>query len=75
MTNRFRDDDRGAISYVDTVLTFATLAMIGMVAPMLFNIYDMAQDVADPLTVALLQLAVPLLIIALIVSMSVAARS
>lgn len=69
------DDERGAISYVDVVLTFATLIMIGAVAPMLFNVYDMAQGVADPLTVALLGLLVPMLVIGLIISMGVAARS
>jgi high-affinity K+ transport system ATPase subunit B len=68
-------DDRAAISYVDVVLTGATLIMIAVVAPMLFNIYNMLQGVADPLTVALLQLLVPLLVIGLIVSMGVAARS
>lgn len=75
MTDRPRDGDRGAISYVDTVLTFATLAMIAMVAPLLFTIYDYIQGVADPLTSALLALAVPLLIIGLIISMGNAARS
>lgn len=71
----FRDDDRAAISYVDTVLTFGTLVMIAAVAPLFFTVYDMADGVADPLTTALLNLAVPLLIIGLIVSMGVAARS
>jgi hypothetical protein len=68
-------DERGAITFVDVVLTFATLVMIAAVAPMLFTVYEMAQGVADPLTAALLALAVPLLIIALVISMSVAARS
>lgn len=68
-------DDRAAISYVDVVLTFATLVMIAAVAPMLFNVYDMIQGVADPLTVALFALVVPLLVIGLMISMGVAARS
>lgn len=68
-------DARAAISYVDVVLTFAVLIMIAAVAPMIFNIYDMVQGVADPLTVALIALVVPMLIIGLIVSMGVAARS
>lgn len=69
------DDERGAISYVDVVITFGTMVMIIAVAPMIFNIYDMIQGVADPLTVALMALLVPLLFIGLVVSMSVAARS
>lgn len=68
-------DTRAAISYVDVVLTFAVLVMIAAVAPMIFNIYDMVKGVADPLTVALLALVVPMLIIGLIISMGVAARS
>jgi len=69
------DDDRGAISYVDVVLTFATLVMIAAIAPMIFKVFDLAQGVADALTVALIDLFVPLLIIGLIISMGVAARS
>lgn len=68
-------DDRAAISYVDAVLTFGTLVMIAVVSPMLFTVYEMLGGVADPLTSALLDLAVPLLIIALIISMGVAARA
>lgn len=68
-------DDRAAISYIDVVMTFATLVMIGVVGPMLFNVYGMAQSVVDPLTAALFALVVPSLIIGLIISMGVAARS
>lgn len=68
-------DDRAAISYVDVVLTFATLVMIAVIAPMIFNVYGMIEGVADPLTIALFALVVPLLIIGLIISMGVAARS
>lgn len=68
-------DARAAISYVDTVLTFAVLVMIAAVAPMLFNIYEMVRGVADPLTVALVALTVPILVIGLVVSMGVTARS
>lgn len=68
-------NDRGAISLIDVVMTFATLIMIAAVAPMIFNVYDMVKGVADPLTVALIALFVPMLIIGLIVSMGVAARS
>lgn len=69
------DDDRAAMSYVDVILTFSVLVMIAVVAPMIFNIYEMVQGVADPLTVALIALLVPMLIIGLVVSMGVAARS
>lgn len=75
MDSTLPDDDRGAISYVDTVLTFATLVMIAAVAPLLFTVYDMIEGTADPLTVALMALVVPLLIIGLIMSMGVSARS
>lgn len=75
MKGPFPSDARAAISYVDTVLTFAVLVMIAAVAPMLFNIYEMVRGVADPLTVALVALVVPMLIIGLIVSMGVTARS
>lgn len=75
MLQRFHADDRAAVSYVDVVLTFATLAAIAMIAPLLFNRFDNLQGVADPLTVGLFELSVPLLIIALIVSMGVAARA
>lgn len=75
MEDTFPDDDRGAIRYVDVVLTFATLIMVAAVAPMIFTIFDLIQGVADPLTVALINLLVPLLIIGLMISMGVAARS
>lgn len=75
MKGPFTTDVRAAISYVDTVLTFAVLVMIAVVAPMMFNIYEMIQGVADPLTVALVALVVPILIIGLVVSMGVTARS
>lgn len=69
------DDDRAAISYVDVVLTFATMAMIAVTAPMWFTIFEKIQGVADPLTVALVNLGVPLLLIGLVISIAVAARS
>lgn len=75
MLDQLHDDTRAAISYVDAVLTGATLIMIMVTAPMWFKILDMAAGTADPLTVNLIRLAVPLLIIGLIVSMGVAARS
>lgn len=68
-------DDRAAISYVDVVLTFAVVVMIAAVSPLLFNVYDRLQGTVDPLTLAFISLTVPMLIIGLVVSMGVAARS
>lgn len=68
-------NDRGAVKLVDVILTFATIVSIMVLAPFFYEFQSMVSAEADPLSALLLQLSVPLLIIGLIVSVGVSARS
>lgn len=67
-------DTRARISMVDVIMTFVVLVSLVGVAPWLYDIVGMLQNPADALTATLLALFLPLLFIALILSMGVSAR-
>lgn len=73
--SRLRGDDRGRVQYVDIVLAFATLVSFIAVAPWVYSSIGMATDVVDPLSATLLQLTLPIFVIAMIVSIGVSART
>lgn len=68
-------DERAKIGYVDFILTFATLVAFGAVAPWVLTSIGMLQNEVDPLTSVLVQLVLPLLLIGMIYSLGVSARS
>lgn len=67
--------DRARVGYVDVIMTFATLVAFAAVAPWLYKVTGLATAELDPLTGVLLALFVPALLIALILSIGVSARS
>lgn len=73
MTHK-NDRDRAAVQLTDIVLTFALLVALMVLAPVIYEFVGMVSSTADPLSGMLLQLAIPLLFIALIVSVGVSAR-
>jgi len=70
-----RDDTRGAVGYVDVILAFATLVSFVAVAPWVYSAIGMATGVVDPLSATLLELTLPLFVIAMIISIGVSGRS
>lgn len=68
-------DARGRVQYVDVVLTFATLVTFGAVAPWVYSAISKGRTALDPLSGILLALALPLMVIALIVSVGVSGRT
>lgn len=72
---KLQEDTRARIGYVDVVVAFATLVAFSTVAPWLYTIIDMLQTQVDPLTGVILSLVIPLLLISLLLSMGVSARS
>jgi len=69
-----RDDRRGAVQLVDAFLTFFVLVAILALAPFFTKFTSMVSDAADPFSALLLQLFVPLMLIALILSIGVSAK-
>lgn len=67
-------DTRALIQLSDVILTFFTLVGIIATAPFWYKFIGMVAAEADPFSSLLLQLMVPLLIIALIISVGVSAR-
>ena len=67
-------DTRGAITLVDVILGVAVLVATLALAPILYQFIGMASAEADPLTGLVLQLAVPVLILGVVISMGVSAR-
>lgn len=66
-------DTRGAITLVDVILGVAVLLATLALAPILYQFIGMASAEADPLTALVLQLAVPVLILGVVISMGVSA--
>lgn len=62
------DYDRGKVNLVTVMMTFFVLVAIIALAPTIYKFIGMVSSVADPFTALLLQLAVPLLLLALILS-------
>jgi len=70
-----RNTDRARVQYVDVVLTFATLVTFGAVAPWVYDAVQKGRTALDPLSGTLLALALPIMVIALIVSVGVSGRT
>ena len=70
-----RTDRRARVQYVDIVLGFATLVAFVSVAPWVYTGIGMATDTVDPLSSTLLQLTLPVFVIAMIVSLGISART
>lgn len=68
------DADRGRVQYADTVMAFATLIAFIAVAPWVYTANGMAASSVDPLTATLLRIALPMFVIAMIISIGVSAR-
>jgi len=73
--SRLRTDSRARVQYVDVVLTFATLVSFGAVAPWVYDAIQKGRTALDPLSGTLLALALPLMVIAMIVSVGVSGRT
>ena len=71
---RLHSDTRARISFVDVIMTFGTLIALVGIAPWVYDVIGLVQTEADPLTATLLALFVPLLFIALILSVGVSSR-
>jgi len=68
-------NSRARVQYVDVVLTFATLVTFGAVAPWVYDAVQKGRTALDPLSGTLLALALPVMVIALIVSVGVSGRT
>lgn len=68
-------DDRGRVQYVDLVLTFANLVAFAAMAPIIYAGIGMATGTVDPFSSVLLQLALPLFVVAMIISVGISART
>lgn len=75
MSKKLLDDRLARVQYVDVVLTFATLVTFGAVAPWVYVAISKGRTALDPLSGNLLALALPLMVIALIVSVGVSGRT
>ena len=75
LLSRVGGDERARVQYVDIVLAFATLVSFVAVAPWVYTVIGMATDTLDPLSATLLQLSLPVFVIAMIVSIGVSART
>lgn len=66
--------ERGQTSIVDIVLAFLVLVAILVTAPFWYEFIGIISADADPFSQLLLQLAFPILLLALVVSVGVSAR-
>lgn len=66
--------DRAAITLVDAILGFGVLVAVMALAPIIYTFIDMGSGAYDPFTALVLQLSVPLLILAVLISLGVSAR-
>jgi hypothetical protein len=69
-----RDTRRGQVALPDALLTMFVLVGIIVLAPIFYKFIGMVAASADPFSSLLLQLVVPLLLIALLLSVGVSAR-
>lgn len=67
-------DDRGAVQFVDVLMTFIVLVTIIVLAPFFNKFASMIQAEAGPLTGILLSLFIPLVLVALLLSVGRSAR-
>lgn len=75
MQDTLSDDDRGRVQYVDIIVAFATLVSFIAVAPWVYTAIGMGAGAVDPLSRTLLELALPVFVIAMIVSIGVSAST
>lgn len=68
-------EERARVQYVDMVLGFATLVSFVAMATWIYSTVDNAASQVDPLSATLLRIALPVFVIALIVSLGVSART
>jgi hypothetical protein len=68
-------DDRGRIQFTNIVVIFATFVSFGAVAPWIYEAIGMAQGPLDPFSALLLSLALPLMLVSLLISVGVSART
>lgn len=71
---RGHEQDRARVNLVDVIMGFLVLVALMVLAPFFYKFIAMVSGEADPLSALLLQLFVPFLFIALIVSLGVSAR-
>lgn len=64
-----------ALQYSDIIMTFGVIVTFVAVAPFTYDIVEKLQGVVDPLTAVILGVFPALLIIAIILSVGVSARS
>lgn len=69
------DDDRAALQYSDVVMAFAAVVAIAAISPWLYNVIGRLQSVVDPLTGVILGVTPALLVIGLLLSIGVSART
>lgn len=69
-----RPDTRAAVQLVDGIMTFVVLVGIIALSPVFYKFIGMVDGNADPFSSLLLQLVLPLLLLALILSVGVSAR-
>lgn len=70
-----RRDTRARISYVDIVMATATLVALLAILPFMTDVVDMIHAAGDPLTDTLATLTLPLILIGLLLSLGISARS
>jgi len=63
-----------ALTLTDAIITFVVLVSVLAISPVLFEFTAMVQPEADPLSGMILSLVLPLMIIAVLVSVAVSAR-
>lgn len=73
-TDRREPGERGAVQLVDAVLTFFVLVTIIVLAPIFYHFVGMVSAEADPFSSLLLQLTLPFLLLALVLSVGISAR-
>lgn len=67
-------DERAAMDLVDVMMTFFVFVGLVVLAPLFYHFIGMVSGPADSFSALLLQLTVPLLFIALLISAGVSAR-
>jgi len=69
-----RDGGRAQLQLADAVLSLLVLVAMLVLAPVIYQFIGMARSEADPFSALLLGLVVPLLFLALLLSMGVSAQ-
>lgn len=75
MIPKLTRDTRGRVQYVDVILAFATLVSFTAVAPWVYGAIDMGASNLPPLSSTLLQLILPVMVIGMLVSLGISART